>query len=311
MQGSTPTAVAPLRGDAAQHETILVYFPDEVPAWKETDELRRWQAPAIATVTNTTYAAFAAFAPALHVTPPEILSEIVRRLASLDRESVIRRYRAAYSEEKWSVAYLMAGELIARGIPPCFWHEALALDSLTVRQKEALTLADLAWLRRRHPDHVSAVRYQRGKALLTGNEAVFGREAAFLFYQGQRPAWKIVGTLSMTLPQQWESAYLRSTPVRREAEVTATLSARVRQALHDDLQTIRRTSTFNENDANESLSRRHALWHCSRMVKSGSPTEIAMRYEQMTGNPITRQTVAKQLEKVRSVLQRKGRDFME
>jgi hypothetical protein len=55
---------------------------------------------------------------------------------------------------------------------------------------------------------------------------VFHREAAFLFYQGQRPAWKIVGTLSMTERQQWESAYLRSTPIKREAEATAILSRR-------------------------------------------------------------------------------------
>jgi hypothetical protein len=46
------------------------------------------------------------------------------------------------------------------------------------------------------------------------------------------------------------------------------------------------------------------------MVNCGSPTEIAVRYEQKTGDPITRQTVAKQLEKVRAVLLEKGRDFM-
>jgi hypothetical protein len=34
------------------------------------------------------------------------------------------------------------------------------------------------------------------------------------------------------------------------------------------------------------------------MVKDGSPTKIAARYLQMTGEPITRQTAAKQLEKV-------------
>jgi hypothetical protein len=162
----------------------------------------------------------------------------------------------------------------------------LALDNITVNHREALTLADLAWLRRWYPDHANSVRYKRGKALLTGSAAVFHREAAFLFYQGQRPAWKAVSSLSMTERQQWDAAYLRSTPIKREAEVTNILSARVWQALNDDLQTVYRTATFSEADAQASLSRRHALWYCSRMVKGGSPTEIAVRYEQKTGSPI-------------------------
>lgn len=205
----------------------------------------------------------------------------------------------------------MAGELIERGIPPCFWHELLALDCATVNQRADLVLADLAWLRRWHPDHARAVRYRRGRALLTGTDAVFHREAGFAYYEGKRPAWKIVGSLSMTECQQWEAAFLRSTPIKREAEATAILSGRVRLALHDDLQTTRRTVTFTEADALASLARRHALWHCSRMVKDTSPTAIASRYLQMTGQPITRQTAAKQLEKVRMVLRAKGDDFMD
>ena len=233
-----------------------------------------------------------------------------RRIAQLDRTDLTERYRTAYADGRRLVAHLMGGELIERGISPCFWHEVLALEGIALAQREMLTLADLAWLRRWHPDHASAVRYQRGKALLTGSETVFHREAAFQFYQGQRPAWKIVGTMSMTERQQWSSAYLRSTPIKREAEATAILSKRVYQALRDDLQTIYRTATFTESDAQASLARRHALWRCSRMVKGGSPTEIAARYLQMTGEAITRQTAAKQLEKVGAVLREKGRDFM-
>ena len=46
------------------------------------------------------------------------------------------------------------------------------------------------------------------------------------------------------------------------------------------------------------------------MVKDASPTEIATRYYQMTGTSITRQAVAKQLEKVKAVLHAKGDDFL-
>jgi hypothetical protein len=278
---------------AARHEAALVYHPGECPTWKE----------------EVTAAAYTPFSSLLRAVTPESLDKARRRVARLDRAELIRRFQAAYADDKRLVAYVMAGELIERCIPPCFWHELLALDG-AVNQRADLVLIDLAWLRRWHPGHASAVRYQRGKALLTGSEAVFLREAEFAFYGGKRPAWQLVGSMSMTLPQQWEAAYLRSTPIKREANATAILSERVRQALHDNLQTTHRTPTFSEADAQASLARRHALWRCSRMVKGESPAMIASRYQQLTGEPITRQTAAKQLEKVRAVLREKGGDFL-
>jgi hypothetical protein len=154
------------------------------------------------------------------------------------------------------------------------------------------------------------VRYKRGKALLTGSEMVFQREAAFHFYQGKRPAWKIVSTLRMTERQQFESAYLRSTPIKRMAAATATLSRRVHEVLRDDLRATRRTAAFGEAEAAATLARRHAIWYCSRMVKGGSPTEIAARYLHLTGTPITRQATAKQIEKVTAVLRGTGDDLL-
>jgi hypothetical protein len=284
-------------GGAAQHEAELVYRPGERPAWREA--------------ANQTVAEYAPFSSLLRTVTPNTLDEARRRVAKLDRADLIQRYRSAHTDGKRLAAYVMAGELVERGIPPFCWHEVLALSSSTVNQRADLVLADLAWLRRWHPGHASAVRYQRGKALLTGSETVFLREAEYAFYQGKRPAWQMVGSLSMTPPQQWEAAYLRSTPIKREAEATAILSERVRQALHDDLQTTHRTPTFSEADAQASLARRHALWRCSRMVRGESPTMIAARYQQMTGEPITRQTAAKQLEKVRAVLREKGGDILD
>jgi hypothetical protein len=74
------------------------------------------------------------------------------------------------------------------------------------------------------------------------------------------------------------------------------------KALREDLSTTRRTLAFGEVEAQATLVRRHALWHCARMVNEFSPTEIAARYCQMTGTSMTRQAVAKQLEKMRSAL---------
>jgi hypothetical protein len=283
-------------GGAARHEAELVYHPGERPAWQEA--------------ATSTAAAYVPFSSLLRTVAPDSLDKARQRVAKLNRADLIRRYGAAYLDGKPLIAYVMARELIERGIPPCFWHDALALDSTTLNQRQHLTLADLAWLRRWHPDHASAVRYQRGKAILTGSEAVFLREAEFAFYGGKRAAWQLVGSMSMTQPQQWESAYLRSTPIKREAEATAILSEGVRQALNDDLKTTHRTNTFTDADAQASLARRHALWRCSRMVKNESPTMIAALYQQLTGEAITRQTAAKQLAKVRAVLREKGGDFL-
>jgi hypothetical protein len=251
MRQKAPTTAAPPGGDVVRHEAVLAYYPGEHPAWKEVND----SGPQQVTASANQPTEFTPLAELLHGTSSDTLSEVRRRVVQLDRTDLIERYRTAYTDGKRLVAHVMAGELIERGIPPCFWHEVLALDGITLAQRELLTLADLAWLRRWHPDHASAVRYQRGKALLTGSETVFHREAAFQFYRGQRPAWKIVGTMSMTERQQWSSAYLRSTPIKREAEATAILSKRVYQALRDDLQTIYRTATFTESDAQASLAR--------------------------------------------------------
>lgn len=308
MRPRTPTTTPTASGDAAKHGDVLVYHPGECPAWKAGGEIGRQQGPA-APATQTAAAVYTPLVSLLHATPPDTLSEARRRVALLDRAELIRRYVAAYADGKRLVAYVMASELIERRIPPSCWREAPVADDPTLTQRADLVLADLTWLRRWHPEHASAVRYQRGKALLTGSESVFFREAEFAFYQGKRPAWKVVGSMSMTERQQWEAAYLRSTPIKRAAEATSALRPRVQQALHDDLRTVRRTTAYGEVEAAATLVRRIALWDCSRIVKDGSPTEIAARYQQMTGIQITRQAVAKQLDKLRAVLCAKGDDF--
>lgn len=247
---------------------------------------------------------FVALAPLLRAVSYEKLDAARRHVVNFERIELLQRYRAAYVDGKRLVAYVMAGELIARGIPPCFWHDTLKFDDASINERYDLTLADLAWLRRWHPDHARAVRYQRGKALLTGSAKIFHREAEFAFYQGKRPAWKLVGSLSMTERQQWDCAWLRSAPIKKRAVAIEAASARVLQALREELRSVRRTASFGEAEAQATLGRRHAIWHCARMVKDSSPTEIAARYEQMTGSPITRQAAANQLEKVRAVLRK-------
>jgi len=248
---------------------------------------------------------FAPLARLLRASAPGELDEARRRIAKLDRANLIQQYRTAYTANKLLAAYLMAEELIERGTPPCFWHETMALGSANLAQRRILVLGDMAWLRRWYPDHDKVVRYQRIRALLTGPESMFLREAEFAFYEGRRPAWQLVKSLSMTEHQQWDAAYLRSVPIKKQTASTEAMSKCVLDALRENLSKTRRVS-FGLAEALASADRQYALWLCSRMVKDGSPTEIAARYLQLTGSPIARWTAAKQLAKVRVALREKG-----
>lgn len=296
MRRFAPTGAALLGGAAPEHNAELIYVPDE-QTWRADASVKRQQTPG---TTVTSANAQVSLTALLRDAPSESLDEARRRIARLDRTDLIARYRIAYADVKLLAAYLIAAELVERGIPPWCWHQAVpAPDSCSVTQRRILVLADLAWTRRWYPDH--QVRYERGRAMLIGSEATFVREAEYAFYDGRRPVWRIVAGLSMTERQQWDAAYLRSVPIKKRAAETEAMSQRVLDALRDNLSKTRRVS-FGLAEALASADRQFALWLCSRMVKGGSPTEIAERYLQLTGVPIQRWTVAKQLAKVRAVL---------
>jgi len=247
-------------------------------------------------------------ASVLQATPPERLDKSRRRMADLDRAGLLNKFSHAFASTKplAPLATLILGdELTARGIPPCMRHLHLPSTELDLDQKFALLLADLRWLRRWYPDHAKVVRYRRIRLLLTGTETAFHREAEYLFWAGRRPAWKMVGSLSLDAHQQMDCAYLHSAPVKKRKADTQTIRERVFTALDDDMQAVRRTATFGDEEAQAALMRRFHLWLCWRMT-DGSPTETAMRYRQMTGQEISRQAAAKQLHKVGETLAQKG-----
>lgn len=240
----------------------------------------------------------------LRLVDPFKLHEAQRRLRRLERTDLLTRYQAAFASGRRVHAYVMAEALAANGVPPFARHGALHVDELNVNHRFDLFMGDLLWLRHAHVEHAQHVRYRRCPAVLTAHASTFRREAEFMWYSGRRPIWKLVGSLSLTERQQWECTLLRSTPIQRRAAVTDATSERVYKALVDDVRRIRRTTTFGETEALATAHRRHILWRCSRMVSTASPTEIAARFEQITGTPITRQAVAQQLEKMRTVLKK-------
>lgn len=251
---------------------------------------------------------FRPLAPLLKTIQSERLDAARLRVAEIERDELMDRFRSAFENGKRLVALLTADELTARGIPPTFRHLHLSGAEYSVDQRFDLLIFDLRWIRRWYPDHAKIVRYRRCKALLIGSESLFHREAEYAFYQGKRPTWKIVSSLSLTQQQQADCYLLRSAPIKKRNEATQAMRDRVFEALQDDLRTVRRTKSFTNDHAEATLARRHALWLCSRMT-DGSPTETAVRYTQLTGHQITRQAVAKQLEKVREILKKAEMTF--
>ncbi|GAB2857145.1 hypothetical protein GCM10027277_26940 [Pseudoduganella ginsengisoli] len=247
---------------------------------------------------------FIPLASLLRLVDPLKLYDVQQNARRFGREELLTQYRTAFKAGQRKRTYVTACALVANGVPPWVWHDGLELDDLHINTRYDLFLADVMWLRRHYPGHADVVRYKRGKLMLTGGDAVFHREAEYAFFRGRRPAWKLAGSLSLNTRQQLEACYLRTAPVKKRAEITAVASEHVYKALRDDLCTVRRTATFGETEALATLQRRHALWRCSRMATSASPTETAVFFEQLTGMPITRQAVAQQLEKIRSTLRK-------
>lgn len=246
---------------------------------------------------------FRPLAPLLQTIALERLNAARLRVADFGRDELVNRFRSAFGNGKRLTALIMADELTAREIPPAFRHLHLEGAEYSLDQRFDLLVFDLRWLRSWYPEHAKIVRYQRCKTLLTGSDRLFHREAEYAFYQGKRPMWKIVSSLSLTQQQQFDCCVLRSAPIKKRMEATQAIRDRVFEALRDDLRTVRRTKSFTNDNAEAALSRRHALWLCSRMT-DGSPTETAARYTQLTGEQITRQAAARQLEKVREVLKK-------
>lgn len=236
---------------------------------------------------------------------PSGLERARLRFASTDRDRLIGGFQKAFATGKRLLAHLIAEELVTRGIPPCCWYETLDWTDASLSQRYDLFVADLLWLRRWHRRHVRQVRYIRYRLLLTGIDTAFYREADYAFWAGRRPAWQLIKSLSLTVSQQWECAWLRSSPVQKRSASIDADSARVLGLLRADLSTVRRTAAYGEAEAEATARRRHAIWRCWRIEGTASPTAIAARYEQLTGEVISRQLVANHLVRIRSSLKQK------
>lgn len=231
----------------------------------------------------------------------EKLEKAARKIESLPREELSNRFRTAFLTGQRVSAYLFAEELTKRGIPPCFRLSHLSSKTFTVNQRFDLYIYDLRWLATYYPEQAKQVKHSRYSRLFKPRIAFSDAERLFFF--GNTPAWQLVKKLRLEEIQQWDCAFLRSAPVANKAAAIAGQRDKVFEALMDGLPSMMKTG-MSEDDAKAAVIRRHQLWLCSRM-EDGSPTKTARRYEQLTGQAIGANVVAKQLQKVAEQLRKR------
>lgn len=239
--------------------------------------------------------------PFLDFIPLEDRKAWCQRLEGLDRAKLLTAYDRAFTSGQRAAFFMLSDELTTRGIPPIFRYSCLLAEECSVNQQFDLLMADMRWLRCWYPDHFQSIRYKRYQLLFGRDEKMFHRAAEYVFFQGQRPLWKITASMSLSQRQQSDCIILAAAPIKRQRKATQARQEAVFKALQNDLQNVRRTKSFTDEEAQAALIRRHALWLCWRMTE-GSPSETARRYQQMTGQEITRQAAAKQLEKIHRIL---------
>lgn len=249
------------------------------------------------------YLADAAFSP---------LSEILRAKNAAKLKEAIRvaACRDRFTLANWLQQSVQCGDrvrghifneaLTMQGIPPVFRYPNFSLAAKSVNLKNDLYMADLSWLRYCHASQAEKTRYQRYRALFAPVLNKFFEAADYVFYQGSRPAWRIVASLALDEEVQHECVWLRGKSVSQKHSWIASHGADVKAALQASLAKVIRSSTFTDEDAARSLERRYAFWVCSQMV-GDSPSKIARQYQRMTGQETDRRIVSDQLKKIKEV----------
>ncbi|MFZ6724191.1 hypothetical protein ACO0K2_01715 [Undibacterium sp. MH2W] len=224
-------------------------------------------------------------------------------VSKLFRDDLVNKFVTAFSSKFRVAALVYADELIRRGIPPAMWFSPHAdRSTYDINQKSDLTVYDLRWLRFTYPVHSAKISYKRlFRNTLTHKESAFYSTAEFLIYGGNREPWEIVASLKLSESQQYEMCQLQSLPLSRRNEVTNEMRRKVFTAIKVHSDRTRKTKTFTDDDAKDTVFRRHRFWLCSRTVTSYG-VELTRRYEQMTGICISVDIAKRQLKIVDEIL---------
>lgn len=239
----------------------------------------------------------------LQATSATSLQQLERDLTTVSRTDLANMLataigRAAVATKYRIAAFYISAEMTKRGIPPVF-QGLPELDEDDLTQRYDYCLFDLLWIVTRYPVHV--VQYARYRGVF--QPASFLRTADFIFYQGRRPVWQIVAGMTLTGDQQQECCSLHSRPVASARRKLRHTKDDADQRISD---AVRKKDRRGSGDQEETIRRRQAIWFCAE-IGGWKPQRTADLYEMHTGNAITRQLAAKQMDKVKDDLKKRNR----
>lgn len=223
----------------------------------------------------------------------EALLKAAEEIGTWSNSKLMNQLVLAFEERSRTHAFLISEELTRRGVPPYLRSLALPLpeyQDCDVNQRFDLLAYDLRWVIATYPDHCTvAARYmdvfKQGR-FLKGLEHIAKR--------GDREIWEIVRDMGLSVDQQWDCHAIRGREVmaRRKyiRERRVACLGHLERAIEGG-----KSCGLSEERKREIRRRRFNIWICSCIVGRDRPTEIARRYQQLTGEQISKQIVARQL----------------
>lgn len=191
------------------------------------------------------------------------------------------------------IALLVAAELTARNVAPCFrglpidddpwWRDNPEADAILLR-------ADLQWIVSKYPHHTPGWKRAHG----IWRPEKFEKTADYLHWDGRRTVSQIATALGLTKDQQIECAWVQSLNIKRWR---ANLDRR-RDAERARIEAlVRDKDRRSQEEQDATIERRAKLWLCAELA-GWRPQRTADVFHMLTGEALPRNVVAKQLEKL-------------
>ena len=212
--------------------------------------------------------------------------------AEYTNSKLMNQLTTSFEEGSRTHAFLISTELTRRGIPPYLRSLSRPLPEYNdsdVNRRFDLLIYDLQWIVATYPNHKTvAPRYME-----IYKHGSVHKGAEHIAKRGNREIWEITRDMGLSVEQQWDCHAIRGREVMSERRNIrerrlAYLDHFKREAAHD-----KDSRTDDEKDATR--QRRFNIWICSCIAGRDKPSEIARRYEQLTGESIDRRVVARQL----------------
>lgn len=226
----------------------------------------------------------------------EALLKAAEEIGTWPDSKLMNQLVMAFEEGSRTHSFLISEELTRRGIPPYLRSLALPLpeyQDCDVNRRFDLLAYDLRWVVATYTDHRTlAPRYMD-----IFKHGRFHKGLEHIAKRGDREIWEIVRDMDLSVDQQWDCHAIRGREVMNERRYIRERRMACLEYLDRSIEAAKSCGLSVERKS-EIRRRRFNIWICSCIAGRDRPTEIARRYRQLTGEQISRQIVARQLEMI-------------